>query len=81
LRVPRRAKVALALLLAYLVSPLDLVPDFIPVVGQLDDAVLVAVVLRFCLRRCEPEVLDELWSGSQSGLVLLRRAIGRPMTT
>ena len=45
-RVPRWRKVALALVLAYLVMPIDLVPDFIPVAGQLDDAILVALALR-----------------------------------
>src|ERR671935_2842017 len=46
-RVPRRAKVALALLVAYLALPFDLVPDFVPVAGQLDDAVLVALALAY----------------------------------
>src|SRR5829696_4900307 len=49
-RVPRRRKLLLALLAAYLASPIDLVPDFIPVAGQLDDAILVALVLRSIVR-------------------------------
>ncbi len=49
-RVPRRRKLLLLALVAYLVMPLDLVPDFIPVAGQLDDAILVALVLRIVLR-------------------------------
>ena len=49
-RVPRRHKAVLALLVAYLAMPFDLIPDFIPVAGQLDDAILVALVLRSLLR-------------------------------
>jgi uncharacterized membrane protein YkvA (DUF1232 family) len=77
-RVPRRSKFALGLTLVYLASPIDIVPDFIPVVGQLDDAIVVTVVLRFVLRRCTPGLLAELWPGSQAGLSLLQRGIGRP---
>ena len=67
-RVPRRAKVALVLLIPYLVSPIDLVPDFIPVAGQLDDAILVAFVLRYVVRKAGPEVVEELWPGPERGL-------------
>jgi uncharacterized membrane protein YkvA (DUF1232 family) len=67
-RVPRRAKLALALLLLYLVTPFDLVPDFIPVVGQLDDAILVAVVLAYVARSAGYELIEELWPGSERGL-------------
>lgn len=72
-RVPRRHKLALALLVAYLVTPLDLVPDFIPVVGQLDDAILVALVLRSFLRSGGEELLREHWSGPPRSLELVRR--------
>jgi uncharacterized membrane protein YkvA (DUF1232 family) len=67
-RVPRRAKVALALLLLYLVTPFDLVPDFIPVAGQLDDAILVAVVLVYVARSAGRNLIEELWPGSERGL-------------
>ena len=67
-RVPRRAKVALALLVAYLALPFDLVPDFIPVAGQLDDALLVALALRYLVRRAGRETVTELWPGSARGL-------------
>jgi uncharacterized membrane protein YkvA (DUF1232 family) len=67
-RVPRRAKLALALLIPYLASPLDLVPDFIPVAGQLDDAILVAIVMRYVVRSAGREVVEELWPGPERGL-------------
>jgi len=67
-RVPRRAKVALGLLVLYLVMPLDLIPDFIPVAGQLDDAVLVAVAIAYVARSAGRDVIKELWPGSDRGL-------------
>jgi uncharacterized membrane protein YkvA (DUF1232 family) len=74
-RVPTRRKLLLAALLAYLAMPIDLVPDFIPVAGQLDDAIVVALVLRAVLRSGGPELLREHWRGPQRSLdVLLRLA-------
>ncbi len=70
-RVPRRAKVALALVIPYLVMPFDLIPDFIPVVGQLDDALLVAAVLGYVARSAGRAVIEELWPGSQRGLQMV----------
>jgi len=67
-RVPRRAKLALALLVAYLVTPIDLVPDFIPVAGQLDDAILVALALGYVVRTSGRETVEELWPGGERGL-------------
>jgi uncharacterized membrane protein YkvA (DUF1232 family) len=67
-RVPLRAKVALALLLPYLLSPFDLIPDFIPVAGQLDDAILVAATIAYVARQVGPRVVEELWPGSERGL-------------
>jgi uncharacterized membrane protein YkvA (DUF1232 family) len=72
-RVPRRRKLALVALLGYLASPIDLVPDFIPVVGQLDDALAVALVLRFVLRPADQGLLEEHWPGPPRALSLLRR--------
>jgi uncharacterized membrane protein YkvA (DUF1232 family) len=72
-RVPRRRKAVLVLLLAYLASPVDLVPDVIPVAGHLDDAVIAALALRSVLRGVEPGVLDELWPGPPESLALLVR--------
>lgn len=72
-RVPRRAKAALWLLLPYLASPIDLIPDFIPVLGHLDDAVLVAAALAYVVRRSGREVVEELWPGSERGLAAVLR--------
>jgi len=80
-RVPRRAKVMLVALVGYLAMPFDLVPDFIPVAGQLDDAILVAAVLAYVVRRAGREVVEELWTGSQRGLsAVLRLTRAQPGT-
>jgi uncharacterized membrane protein YkvA (DUF1232 family) len=76
-RVPLPAKIALGLLVPYLVMPLDLVPDFIPVAGQLDDAVLVALAIAYVVRRSGQELVTELWPGSARGLKLIL-ALSRP---
>jgi uncharacterized membrane protein YkvA (DUF1232 family) len=75
-RVPRRGKLLLALLLGYLSMPFDLVPDFVPVAGQLDDAIIVAVVLRGVLRASGPELAREHWPGPPSSLELVLRIAG-----
>lgn len=72
-RVPRARKLTLVLLIAYLASPIDVVPDFIPLAGQLDDAILVALVLRFILRGASPQLLAEHWRGPPGGLRVLVR--------
>lgn len=73
-RVARRHKWLVAALLPYLLMPIDLVPDFIPIAGQLDDAVIVALVLHRLLR-ANPGLVEELWPGPASSLnVLLRLA-------
>jgi uncharacterized membrane protein YkvA (DUF1232 family) len=71
-RVPRRHKLALALLVGYLLMPLDLVPDFIPVAGQLDDAILVAMVLRRVLRG-NGELVRAHWPGPAPSLAVVLR--------
>lgn len=75
-RVPRSRKLALIALVVYLVLPIDNVPDFIPVVGQLDDAILVAVTLRFVLRATGVNVIRELWPGPTQSLDVVLRAGG-----
>jgi uncharacterized membrane protein YkvA (DUF1232 family) len=67
-RVPRRAKWALALVLPYLVSPIDLIPDFIPVLGQLDDALIAGAAVAYVARSAGRDVVGELWPGSDDGL-------------
>ena len=62
-RVPRRAKLALIAGGLYLAMPIDLVPDFIPIAGQADDAIVAAAVLRFVLASTERSVLYEHWHG------------------
>ena len=74
-RVPRRWKIASALALVYLAVPFDLVPDFIPVAGQLDDTILVALVLRGLLRSAGPLLLREHWPGPAALLVPLERFV------
>ena len=66
-RLPRRHKLLVAALLPYLLLPFDLIPDFIPVAGQLDDAVIVALVLRRVLRS-NPDLVEEHWPGPTSTL-------------
>ena len=75
-RVARRHKLLLAAVLAYLVVPLDLVPDFIPIAGQLDDALLVALALRALLRRSGAGVIEELWPGPPASLDVVLRLAG-----
>ena len=71
-RVPQRTKVALWLLITYLVMPIDLVPDVIPVAGQLDDAIFVALVLRSFLRAGGGTLVREHWPGPERTLGALR---------
>jgi uncharacterized membrane protein YkvA (DUF1232 family) len=78
-RVPVANRVALGAVLAYIVLPFDVVPDFIPVAGQLDDALLLALVLRFLLRAAGPAVVREHWPGPARSLQLvLRVALAAP---
>jgi uncharacterized membrane protein YkvA (DUF1232 family) len=72
-RVPRNRKLLLVAVLGYLAFPLDLVPDFIPVAGQLDDAIIVALVVRSVLRSAGPELLREHWPGPVGSLNVLER--------
>ncbi|MBA2625979.1 MAG: DUF1232 domain-containing protein [Acidimicrobiia bacterium] len=72
-RVPRRAKVAVALAGLWVLSPIDLIPEFLPVIGPLDDVVVVALALRYAARRVPREVLHEAWPGEPR---LLDRLIG-----
>jgi uncharacterized membrane protein YkvA (DUF1232 family) len=72
-RVPRRRKLLLLGLVGYLALPFDLVPDFIPVAGQLDDAIIVALVLRHFVKAGGEQLIRELWPGPQPSLDLILR--------
>ena len=74
--LPRGVRLRLALLLAYLASPIDLVPDFIPVVGYADDAIVVAAVLRSVVRHAGVQAPERHWPGTPDGLAALCRLTG-----
>jgi uncharacterized membrane protein YkvA (DUF1232 family) len=67
-RVPRRSKVLLAVGAVWLASPIDLIPEFIPVLGPLDDAVVAALILRHLVRRAGPDIVTEYWRGDPATL-------------
>jgi uncharacterized membrane protein YkvA (DUF1232 family) len=69
-------RVKLILLLAYLLSPLDFVPDFLPVIGYADDVIIVALVLRSAIRSAGPEPLRRHWPGTPAGLLIIERLAG-----
>ena len=70
---PRGVRIRLALLLIYLALPIDLIPDFVPVLGYADDAIIVALVLRSATRRAGPDALAKHWPGTPEGLTALQR--------
>ena len=74
--LPRGIRVRLVLLLVYLAAPIDLVPDFLPVIGYADDAVIVALVLRSVIRKAGPGPLERHWPGTPAGLALIQRLAG-----
>lgn len=74
--VPRRIRLGLWLLLAYVVLPIDIVPDFIPVIGLADEVVVIAMALRYLARRLGPEHLERHWPGTPEGLAAVRRLTG-----
>ena len=74
-RVPRRAKIAVLLAGVWVVSPIDLIPEFLPVIGPLDDIVVVALALRYAGRQVPREVILAAWPGEPR---LLERLLGPP---
>jgi uncharacterized membrane protein YkvA (DUF1232 family) len=62
-RVPRRVKVVAAVAALWVLSPIDLIPEFLPVIGPLDDVVVVVLALRYVARHVPPDVLREAWPG------------------
>ena len=78
-RVPRARKLLLAGVVAYLAFPLDLIPDFIPLLGQLDDALVVALALRALARGAGAALLEEHWPGPPASLRAVLRLAGPRM--
>jgi uncharacterized membrane protein YkvA (DUF1232 family) len=75
-RVSRPRRATLLVVLAYLLLPIDLIPDFLPGAGQLDDAVLLVVALRVLLGGAGADLLREAWPGPEASLRLILRASG-----
>ena len=73
--VPRRARLAIAVAAVYVISPVDLIPEFIPVIGPLDDVVVVALALRYAGRSVPRDVLLEAWPGDRR---IIERLLGSP---
>jgi uncharacterized membrane protein YkvA (DUF1232 family) len=77
-QLPRRIRVALVVLLVFIASPIDLIPDFIPVLGYADDVIITALVLRWVTRTAGPQALAAYWPGTPDGLIALGRLCGLP---
>src|SRR6476619_2778920 len=73
--ISRSARIPLWLLVGYLGLPIDLVPDFLPVIGYADDAIVTALVLRYVFRKAGTDKLAEHWPGTPEGLTALRRLL------
>lgn len=74
-------RLRLAFLLAYLMSPIDLIPDFIPLIGYADDILVTALVLRSVARKAGPDALERHWPGTPSGFAALTKLCRLPMPT
>jgi uncharacterized membrane protein YkvA (DUF1232 family) len=72
--VPRGPKIALAIGVVWLISPIDLLPEFLPVLGPLDDAVVAALVLRYLVKRAGLDVVRAHWRGDPATLGTILRA-------
>ena len=77
-RTPTRHKAAVLFLLAWLISPIDLLPEFLPGIGPLDDIVVAAVVLGWVARSTGRDRLRELWSGDDAGFEAISRLLRIP---
>jgi uncharacterized membrane protein YkvA (DUF1232 family) len=74
--LPRGVRVRLWLLVGYLASPIDVVPDFLPIIGYADDAIIVALTLRSVVRRAGADSLQRHWPGTPEGLMVVRQLAG-----
>jgi uncharacterized membrane protein YkvA (DUF1232 family) len=79
-RVPRSSKALLVLGAVWLASPIDLIPEFLPGIGGLDDAVVAGLVLRHVVKRAGPDVVKDHWRGDPRTIGLLLRAARIPST-
>jgi uncharacterized membrane protein YkvA (DUF1232 family) len=79
-RLPTGVRLRLGVLLVYLALPIDLVPDFLPVVGYADDAIIVALTLRSVVRRAGHAAVAEHWPGTPEGLASVLRLVGADAT-
>ncbi len=75
-RVPRKRRLAMAVAGIYVASPIDLVPDAIPILGSIDDLLVLAFAIDFLLRVSPPELVDHYWDGSEDGLEFVRGIAG-----
>ena len=74
-KLPRGVRARIVLLMVYLALPIDLIPDFLPVVGYADDAIIVAFVLRSVVRRAGIEAVRAHWPGTENGFAALARTL------
>ena len=74
-RVPARSKATLVLLMGYIVSPIDLIPDFLPGIGQMDELVIAAFALDQMLNRVPPEIVREHWDGDKDILEIVQEVL------
>jgi uncharacterized membrane protein YkvA (DUF1232 family) len=75
-RISRPRRAALFMVLGYLALPIDLVPDFLPGIGQLDDAVVLGLALRLLVRGGNSDLVRAAWPGPQASLTIVLRAAG-----
>lgn len=74
--LPRGVRIRLGLLIIYLASPIDLIPDFVPVLGYADDAIIMALALRSVTRHAGPAAIDHHWPGTPEGLRIIHHLAG-----
>ena len=78
--MPKSVHIWLVLLFGYLALPIDLIPDFIPILGYADDAFIVALVLRYITRKAGPDAIAKHWTGTPDGLAAVRKLCHLPIT-
>jgi uncharacterized membrane protein YkvA (DUF1232 family) len=74
--LPRGARVRLWILLVYLISPIDLIPDFVPLIGYADDVIVTAILLRGAARSAGVESIETAWAGSEANFEVVLRLCG-----